>query len=337
MQKEINNLEKKPIKSAAVRGRQMTEKSSIRIFLRLALFLLAVPAAAIHSSAADLKPQTVATFDHYVALSEAKINSPFSGPQDDPQLFLWVDRLPDPQRNADIVQLRGGQVVIARLTTLDNGQPIPVPGGMIHHWIGTVFIPSATLSQTLALVEDYDHHSDYYRPQVVASKILSRDGSDFHIYLRLYEKKILTCVLDTRHEVHYVILDPAHAWSRSRSTEIREVSDWKQADEHDLPAGHDDGFLWRMNTYWRFEQKDGGVYVECQSISLTRDIPTGLGWLICPFVNSIPRESLEFTLGSTRKALLARISMRGEIPVPSTHTLSPIEDLLRSKFRSEKS
>jgi hypothetical protein len=308
MKKQINDLQRKSIESTAGQRRQMTWKSSIRAFLRPALLLLAVSTLAVNSSAADLKQQTVAAFDHYVALSEARIDSSLGGMRDVPKAFLWVDGLPDAQRGADISQLRAGQVVIARLATLDNSKPIDVPGGMIHHWIGTVFIPGATLAQTLALVEDYNHHSDYYRPQVIASKILSRDGNDFRIYLRFYEKKILTCVLDTQHEVHYVILNPAYAWSRSRTTEIREVANWREADEHDLPAGQGSGFLWRMNTYWRFAQRDGGVYVECQSISLTRSIPAGLGWLIGPFVESIPRESLQFTLGSTCKSLLSHLS-----------------------------
>jgi hypothetical protein len=63
-----------------------------------------------------------------------------------------------------------------------------------------------------------------------------------------------------------------------------------------------------MNTYWRFEQKDGGTYVECQSVSLTRDIPAGLGWLIGPYVTSVPRESLTFTLATTRSAVLKRVA-----------------------------
>lgn len=274
---------------------------------RVALFLFGV-ALALPSFAADLKPQAMAAFNRYVALSEEQFDSSLNSSPGGPDPFLWVDMLPDAQHTADLAQLWAGHVVISRLTTLDNGKPIAVPGGMIHHWIGTVFIPGAALSQTLALVEDYNHHAEFYRPQVIVSKILSRNGNDFHIYLRLYEKKILTCVLDTQHEVHYAVLDATHARSLSRSTEIREVADWKESEEHDLPVGHDDGFLWRMNTYWRFEQKDGGVYVECQSISLTRDIPTGLGWLVGPFVESIPRESLQFTLASTRKALLSHLS-----------------------------
>jgi hypothetical protein len=87
------------------------------------------------------------------------------------------------------------------------------------------------------------------------------------------------------------------------------VDDAGEPAERLEPAGHDRGFLWRMNTYWRFEQRDGGTYVECQSISLTRDIPTGLGWLIGPYVTSVPRESLTFTLAATRSAVLQRIAV----------------------------
>jgi hypothetical protein len=181
---------------------------------------------------------------------------------------------------------------------------------MIHHWIGTVFIPGATLAQTLALEEDYDHHREYFGPDVMRSKILRHDGNDFLIEMRLYKKKLITTVLDTEHEVHYTMVDTTHAWSRSRTTRIQEVDNAGEVDERLEPVGHDRGFLWRMNTYWRFEEKNGGTYVECQSISLTRDIPIGLGWLIEPYVTSVPRESLTFTLATTRSAVLRRIGAR---------------------------
>jgi hypothetical protein len=58
-----------------------------------------------------------------------------------------------------------------------------------------------------------------------------------------------------------------------------------------------------METWWRMDERDGGVYVQSEVVSLTRDIPKGLGWLIGPFVNSIPKETLAFTLGATRKAV----------------------------------
>jgi hypothetical protein len=272
-----------------------------------AAILAAVCALATPARAEDLQPKTVEAFDHYVQVSEAQIDAGLARRE----AFLWVENLPLDRRAEAEAQLRAGQVVIERLDTLHPSNPrspIPVPDGMIHHWIGTVFIPGATLAQTLALEEDYDHQQEYFRPDVMRSKILRHDGNDFTIELRLYKKKVISTVLDTEHEVHYTPVDATHAWSRSRTTRIQEVDNAGEKDERLEPAGHDRGFLWRMNTYWRFEEKDGGTYVECQSISLTRDIPTGLAWLIGPYVTSVPRESLTFTLATTRSAVLQRIA-----------------------------
>lgn len=287
----------------------MTAKAGIRACRMVVIVLAGLCVSTGPAGADDLKPKTVEAFDRYVQATEAQIDSELA--RSSP--FLWIESLPEDRRAAAEAQLRAGQVVIERLDTLDQNsksdhdKPIPVPGGMIHHWIGTVFIPGATLAQTLALEEDYNHHQDYFRPDVMRSKILRHDGNDFLIDLRLYKKKVITTVLDTEHEVHYTLVDSAHAWSRSRSTWIQEVDNAGERDERLQAEGHDRGFLWRMNTYWRFEEKNGGTYVECQSISLTRDIPTGLGWLIGPYVTSVPRESLTFTLATTRSAVLQRV------------------------------
>jgi hypothetical protein len=267
------------------------------------------------ATAADLEPATVAAFDHYAQLTQAKFDAENAagGP------FLWIDRLPDDWRKRAYAQLQGGQVVIERLETLDDAKRIGVPGGIIHHWIGTVFIPGATLAQTLAFEQDYDHQEQYFRPNVVRSKILSHTGSDFTVELRLHEKKVITVVLDTVDEVHCASIYSGHAgdsgragdakraWSRSRTTRVQQVDNAGEPSEKLEPEGHDGGFLWRMNTYWRFEEKDGGTYIESQSVSLTRDIPSGLGWMIGPYVTSVPRESLTFMLAATRNAILQRM------------------------------
>ena len=73
--------------------------------------------------------------------------------------------------------------------------------------------------------------------------------------------------------------------------------------EREKPPGTGEGFLWRLNSYWLFEERDGGTFVECQAISLTRDVPTGLGWIIEPIIRNLPKESLENTLRATRAAL----------------------------------
>jgi hypothetical protein len=271
---------------------------------RIAWLLASLLAFANPASAADLQPQSARAFDHYAELTAVQIDSEIARREP----YLWVDGLPRDRRDAAETQLRKGEVVIERLETLDHGKPIPVPDALIHHWIGTVFIPGATLAQTLALEEDYNHQQEYFRPDVVRSKILHHEGNDFLIEMRFFKKKVIATVLETEHDVHYSLLDSTHAWSRSRTTKIQEVENPGEANERLEPEGHDNGFLWRMNTYWRFEEKNGGTYVECQSISLTRDIPTGLGWLVGPFVNSIPRESLTFTLTTTRAVVLQRIA-----------------------------
>ncbi len=280
----------------------MASKTSNWLIRVRAALALAIAAAIFSSPAAgaQLKPETLQAFDHYVQASESKMAAEdYGGGQ-----FLYVEGLPSDRRAAALEKLKRGEVVIEKLETSENGKTITAPGGMIHDWIGTVFISGATLQETLALEEDYDRHQDIFQPEVMRSKILRRNGGDFSVYFRLRKKKIITTILDTDHEVRYHTIDATHAESRSRTTRVQEVENAGQANESLKPVGDDNGFLWRMNTYWRFEEKDGGTYVECRSISLTRDIPTGLGWMIGPFVTSIPRESLNFTLGTTRSALL---------------------------------
>jgi hypothetical protein len=247
--------------------------------------------------ATELKPQTLLAFTHYVEEAESGIRQQRSSPQ----TFLTVDTLPAAERAQAIASLGRGEIWIEKRGSTARS----IPGGLIHHWVGAAFIPGATLAQTLAVVQDYDHLPRYYSPQVVRSKLLSRHGNDFRISMRLRWHKIITAVLDTEYDVHYGQLDSTHQFGDSHSTLVRQIADAGGAGEHALPEGHDDGFLWRLNTYWRFVQTSRGVYVECEAISLTRDVPTGLGWLIGPFIESIPRESLEFTLRSTRSGVLA--------------------------------
>ena len=187
-----------------------------------------------------------------------------------------------------------------KLETLENGATIHCPGGMIHHWVGSVFIPGVKVNDVLAVLEDYDHHAEYYAPDVERSKLESRDGDHFRAFLRFRRHKVITVVLDTEHDIHYFRDSESRAHSRSSATRIAQVENAGKSDEREKTPGDDDGFLWRMETWWRMVEGDGGVYVQSEVVSLTRDIPTGLGWMIGPFVTSIPKESLTFTLDATR-------------------------------------
>jgi hypothetical protein len=250
----------------------------------------------------ELRPNTAEAFAKYVQLTEARIDGEVSKTDK----FLYVDGLPEPRRSQVLASLKRGEIFMERLETHDSsGQKIEAPNALIHHWLGEVFVPGANLRETLALMQDYNRHQDIYKPEVVRSRLLSQQGNDFKMYYRLRKKKVITVTLDTYHDVHYFPVDSTRWYSRSYSTRIAELENPDTPNEREKPPGHDGGFLWRINSYWKFDEKDGGVYVECESISLTRDIPTGLGWLIKPFVTSIPRESLEMTMGSTRAAVAA--------------------------------
>ncbi len=262
--------------------------------------LLGMPGTEV--MAVDLKPQTLESFNRYVQLTEARIGREVA----QTERFLNVDGLPEPRRSEVLASLKRGGIYMERLQTFDSsGHEIVPPAAIIHHWLGAVFVSGVRLQAVLKLVEDYNRHQDIYKPEIVRSRLLSRTGNDFKIYYRLRKRKVITVTLNTEHDVHYSLLDSAHAYSRSYSTRIAEVADADSPNEREKPVGHDGGFLWRLYSYWKFAERDGGVYIECESISLTRDIPTGLGWLIKPFVTSIPKESLEMTMGSTRSALLA--------------------------------
>jgi len=257
--------------------------------LAAALILCGLPITC--ARAVELQTETIQAFERYIRETEAGLDRRLQPGGN----FLWVDEQPERARQA-----RAGQVVIENRGGRDT---VPVPKGLIHDWIGAVFIPGATLAQTLALVQDYNHHQDIYKPEVLASRLVSRDGDDFKIHLRVMKKKVITVVLDTDYDVHYYPLDAARCHSRAYSTRIVEVENRGQPDERETTPGNDHGFLWRLNSYWRFQERDSGVYVECEAISLTRAIPAGLGWLIQPIIETLPRESLANTLRTTRAAL----------------------------------
>ena len=229
------------------------------------------------NAAAQPKPQTVAAFDQYVAAAETRIRAE-QGSREPCVRAASADA----QR-----RLRNGEVLIDKV----GKTPQEVPGGLVHDWVGTAFVPGVTVAQVLALVQDYDHLTPHYQPEVQASRLISRAGDDFHVFMRLRKHKVVTVVVDTEYDVHYGHLDAEHWFSTSRSTRIDEA------------GGGDHGFLWRLYTYWRFVDVGDGVIVQCEAISLTRDIPSGLGWMIRPFVTNIPRESLEFTMVRTKAAV----------------------------------
>lgn len=243
-----------------------------------------------NAGAVQLKPETTAAFDRYIHETEQRLDAPKGR--------LWADDSPDRAR-----RVRAGEVLVQ---PFHEKALIDVPDGLVHDWVGAVFLPGVTLEQTLRFVQDYDKAKLYFKPEVVDSRLLSREGNRYRVFMRLLKKKVITVVLDTDHQVDYERIDD-HRWrSASRTTRISEVENPGKPNQRDLPPGTGQGFLWRLNSYWRFEERDGGTWVECEAVSLTRDVPTGLGWLIEPIIKNLPKDSLQNTLRATRDALVSR-------------------------------
>lgn len=270
-------------------------KARLHVHHRIPLLLLLL-SASLPARAAELQLKTLASWETYIRFTEQRI----AGEVDDSQRFLVLDFRPEAESNSIRAELQRGQLDIRRMkTTREGGREIGVDDGMIHHWIGAVFIPGVKLDTVIDWVHDYDHHAGRF-PEVIASKLLSRQGDTFQIYLKLRRKKIITVYYNTYYTATYHRKGPHRVFSDSRSTKIAQLDQPDTPQERERPVGDDSGFLWRLNSYWRYEEADGGVYVECESVSLSRGIPFGFGWIIGSYVESVPRESLENTLTSIR-------------------------------------
>lgn len=246
----------------------------MRLLFALPLLFVTVPFA-------HLTPQATAAFDKYVEQAEARMAS---------------DPIRDPQ-------LAAGE---PRTQAQDAARNVDTPGAMIQDWMGTMFMPGATLEQVQSVLRDYAHYKDFYRPKVIESRELARSGEEYDVLLRLYEKHVLTIVLNTTYHIRYQMPDSKHLIVTSRSTHVGELKDPGKSSTDEVPLGEDSGFLWRLNSYWRFEAADGGVYARCEAISLSRDVPSGLGWMLKGFLESFPKDSMKNTLRGTKAAVQSR-------------------------------
>jgi len=266
-------------------------------------FVFCMPALRETSAAAELNQKTVVAFDKYVVATEARINNELRPGG----TFLYVDGQSEKDKRSSYDRLKKGEILVEKLETKASDVSSEVPDGMVHHWVGLVFIPGATLAQVLPIVQDYDHRAELYKPDITASHLISHNGDDYKFFLRLYQKRFTTAVFNTEYTAHWGRVDETRMYSHSISTRIAEVKDSDHPDGDEWPVGQGRGYLWRLNTYWRFQEKDGGVYLQCEALSLTRDIPFGLGWLLRPLVTKIPKQSLDRALGQTRTVVEDKI------------------------------
>jgi hypothetical protein len=242
--------------------------------------------------AANLKPEIVEQFNDYIREVETRFAPRFRAED-----FLWSDQSP---KTRD--RVAAGQIAVE---PAKNNGLIEIHGGMIQDWQGAVFIKGAKLDSVLQVVQDYANHPKYYSPDVVTSKVVSHTGNHWLVVMRTLKTKLfLSDVLEAENDITFENLNATKVYSIAKSTRIQEVANPGKGDEHLLPEGHDRGLLWRLYGYWFYEERDGGVYVECESVTLTRDVPFGMGAVVAPVIRNVPGESLRSSLEHTRQAVL---------------------------------
>jgi hypothetical protein len=253
--------------------------------------IAALVLASASIAVAQPSPQAIHAFDSYVSTVESRLAAKHQSPQSHLANFA-------PSSTQDN-RLRSGDILVERLTPAS----VEIPGAKLHHWRASAFAPGATPAGFERLMKNFAVYPQIFSPQVIAANAVSLDPNHFQATLRVQQRHAITVVMDTTYDVTFLRLDARHIFSTSRSTRIAEIASPNSPSEHPLAPGEEHGFLWRQNTYWTCEERDGGLYLQVESVSLTRNIPTGLGWALRPFVESVPRESLEFTLRSTVTAL----------------------------------
>jgi len=258
---------------------------------------LGVLPAFLPLAASEPSPEGLRAWDQYVALTESRIESEL----DEGSKLLLFDFLEPSDRARCEERIRKGEIcILERETRSEEGKPIEAPGVMIHHWYGVISLPGVDLDSVLSWVKTYEGREKFY-PDVEASRLIDRSGETYRIFLRLKRSKVQTVHYNTEHEVTYRSHGEKRASSRSVATRIRQIDRAGSAKERELSPEDDSGYLYRLQSYWRFEEREGGTFVECESVSLSRDTPPGTEWLIRKFIESVPRESLENALRPIRE------------------------------------
>ncbi len=271
-------------------------RSTFPALLAAALGLLPAIAAA-H----EPKPETLAAFNRYREQTEARMDTDLRAGH-----FLYFERYPESRRQSIDQQLRRGEFYLEPLRTLDDDHRFPVPGGLIHHWVGIAFLPGATLQQAKAVLEDYDHQKENYFPDVRQSRLLSQSGNTREIFLQFYSKTLITTVFNVNMTSEITDHSATRTAVRSCSTRVADVEDFAKPDEHELRPADSHGYLWELCTWWHIEEKNGGTYIQVEAIELSRTVPFGFGWLINPLIHNVPRTFLSHLLNATKKAVAAK-------------------------------
>ncbi len=255
--------------------------------------------------AAELKAEALRNWDEYVQAANSKTKDRVGTGG----TFLWLDEVPDRNR-----RVREGNILVAPAA---EHIPRAVPAGLIHDWVGAAFFPNTKLEDVLAVVRDYDHYKEFYKPSVVESKSLAAPGEDDKFSILLVNKEVVAkFALDSEYQACFRKLDAKRWYGVAYTTRIQEIRDYGHPGEIKLPPDEGSGYIWRIYSILRFEERDGGVYVEVEAMALSRDIPAALRWVANPIVRRVSKNSLLTSLRQMQEAVrsTAGATSRGFIP-----------------------
>ena len=260
------------------------------------LIVLAMGLAGSPVMGAELQKKTLTAWEEYVRLTEERIQEELNSSSG----FLAQDFQSVPKAQMERDAVLSGKILVEKMKTLNpRGRKIKVPAGTLHHWRGSVFIPDVDLETVLAQVRNPARQKDL-QEDVLESRILEENDDSLRLYLKLVRSKIVTVTYNTEHLIKYQGHGEGLASSQSIATKIAELEDAGTPSEREKPEGKDHGFLWKLNSYWRYQQVDGGVLVECESLTLSRGVPVILAPFVKPIITGVARESMQRTLSSMR-------------------------------------
>jgi len=272
----------------------MTKKKIYPIGLLLMVITMGMAGSPL--MAAKLQEKTLTAWDVYVRLTEERIQEELNSSTG----FLAQDFQSVPKAQMERDAVLSGKILVEKMKTLNpRGRKIKVPAGTLHHWRGSVFIPDVDLETVLTQVRNPARQKDL-QEDVLESRILEENDDSLRLYLKLVRSKIVTVTYNTEHLIEYQRHGEGLASSRSIATKIAELEDAGTPSEREKPEGKDHGFLWKLNSYWRYQQVDGGVLVECESLTLSRGVPVILAPFVKPIITDVARESMQRTLSSMR-------------------------------------
>jgi hypothetical protein len=270
--------------------------------------VLIVFAAAGSSYAGELNPQTLAAWDNYVVSTKLHMRERLARMSP----FLWVDEDPSRKQHLD-----SGEIVVE---PIGKGNPIPVPHGLIHHWIGAAFIPGATIQDLSGVVGDYSKYSEIYRPTLVKAQLLDSSHDDQKLSIVWVQRVLLVnAAFYTELDSNAFALNSRQGYMTFSTTRVQQIEHYGEKEEQRLAPDEGSGYLWRLISFARFEERDSGLYLELEVIGLSKDLPGSLRFLLKPVLDHVPRQALAMKLDQTRQAIRSRASKRSSLSLLGAH------------------